>query len=168
MPRQIDFRSPLPFAADEVYATMIDPVYLRARLQQIGGPGAALLEHSADDGGARYRLRHGLDKAVLPPLVQNLMPGDLVIERTETIRRRGPGDYAGEVDVQVPGTPVSAHGRSELREQGAGSEFAVHAEVTVNVPFLGGRIEETVAGQVHQLLVAETAFTEQWLRQQQR
>jgi hypothetical protein len=164
MPQQIDFRSPLPFPAAEVYATMIDPDYLRARLQEIGGPGAALLEHSADAGGARYRLRHGLDTSMLPPLVQSLVPGDLVIERTESIRLRGPGDYAGEVDVQIPGTPVSARGRSELRDRPPRSEFAVQAEVTVNVPFIGGRIEETVAGQVHQLLVAETAFTERWMR----
>jgi hypothetical protein len=39
----------------------------------------------------------------------------------------------------------------------------VHAEVTVKVPLFGGGIEETVAGQVHQLLVAETAFTQSWL-----
>jgi Protein of unknown function (DUF2505) len=164
MPQQIDFRSPLPFPAAEVYATMIDPEYLRARLQQIGGPGAALLEHSVDAGGARYRLRHGLDSTMLPALVRSLVPGDLVIERTETIRLRGPGDYTGQVEVQVPGTPVSARGHSELRERAPGSEFAVQAEVTVNVPFIGGRIEETVAGQVHELLVAETAFTEQWMR----
>jgi hypothetical protein len=163
MPRQIDFRSSLSSPADEVYAVMVDPEYLRARLRQIGGPGAALLEHTADAQGARYKLRHGLDKSVLPAIVQSLVSGDLTIERTETIRRRGPGDYAGDVDVQIPGTPVSARGRSELRNAPPGSEFAVHAEVTVKVPLFGGGIEETVAGQVHQLLVAETAFTQSWL-----
>jgi hypothetical protein len=169
MPRQIEFRSPLPYPADEVYATMVDPEFLRARLRQIGGPGAALLEHTADAESARYRLRHGLDRSVLPPLVQNLVPGNLVIERTESVRRRGPGDYSGDVDVHVPSTPVSAAGGIQLRDSAGspngGSEFAVHAEVTVRVPLLGRRIEETVAGQVRQLLVAETAFTEQWLRQ---
>ena len=51
MARQIDFRSPLPHPADIVYATMVDAEYLRARLQRLGGPGAALLEHQADADG---------------------------------------------------------------------------------------------------------------------
>jgi hypothetical protein len=166
MSRQVDFRSPLPHPADAVFAVMIDPDYLRARLQQIGGPGAALLEHTVTGDGARYRLRQGLDKSLLPPLVQNLVPGNLVIERTESVRRQGPGSYAGDVDVQVPGTPVTASGRSTLRDVAPGSEFAVHADVTVNVPLLGGRIEETIVGNIGQLLTAETRFTESWLNRQ--
>ena len=137
MSRQVDFRSPLPHPADAVFAVMIDPDYLRARLQQIGGPGAALLEHTVTGDGARYRLR-----------------------------RQGPGSYAGDVEVQVPGTPVTASGRSTLRDAAPGSEFAVHADVTVNVPLLGGRIEETIVGNIGQLLTAETKFTESWLNRQ--
>ena len=101
---------------------------------------------------------------MLPPLVQTLVPGNLVIERTETIRQLGPGDYDGSVDVQIPGAPVRAEGRMQLRDAPGGSEFGVEAEVLVNVPLIGGRIEETVAEQVRNLLVAETAFTQEWLR----
>lgn len=164
MARPIDFRSPLPHPAEIVYATMVDAEYLRARLQRLGGPGAALLEHRADPAGARYRLRQGLDKSALPPLMQSLVPGNLVIERTETIKPAGPGRYEGTVDVQVPGAPVSAAGRMQLRDGAGGSEFAVQADVTVHLPLIGGRIEETVVGQVRNLLVAETEFTREWLR----
>lgn len=164
MARQIDFRTPLPHPAETVYPTMVDADYLRARLLRLGGPGAALLEHQADAAGARYRLRHGLDKSVLPPLVQTLVPGNLVIERTETIRHVGPGRCEGTIDVHIPGAPVTASGRMQLHDAPGGSEFAVLADVTVNVPFVGGRIEETIAEQVRNLLVAETAFTAEWLR----
>lgn len=164
MARQIDFRSPLQHPAETVYASMADAEYLRARLQRLGGPGAELLEHRADPTGARYRLRQGLDKSVLPPLVQNILPGNLVIERTETIRPVGPGHYEGTVDVQVPGAPVTAAGRMQLRDVPGGSEFAVQADVTVHLPLIGGRIEETVVEQVRNLLVAETEFTREWLR----
>lgn len=164
MPRQIDFRAPLPQPAETVYATITDAEFLRTRLQQLGGPGAALLEHRADPTGASYRLRHGLDKSVLPALVQSLVSGDLVIERTETLRQVAPGRYEGTVDVQIPGAPVHAAGRTALHDAPGGSEFAVQAEVTVNVPLFGGRIEETIAEQVRNLLAAETAFAEQRLR----
>jgi hypothetical protein len=164
MARQIDFRAPLPRPAETVYTTIVDAEFLRARLQQLGGPGAALLEHQADPAGARYRLRHGLDKAVLPPVVQNLVSDNLVIEREETIRQTGPGRYEGTVDVQIPGAPVTAAGSMRLHDAAPGSEFGVLATVRVNIPLFGGRIEETVAEQVRNLLAAETAFTEARLR----
>jgi len=164
MARQIDFRSPLQHPAEIVYATMVDAEYLRARLQRLGGPGAALLEHRADPTGARYRLRQGLDKSALPPLVQNVVPANLVLERTETIRPVGPGRYEGTVDVHVPGAPVTAAGRMQLHEGAGGSEFTLQADVTVHLPLIGGRIEEIVVEQVRNLMAAETEFTREWLR----
>jgi hypothetical protein len=143
---------------------MVDAEYLRARLQRLGGPGAALLEHQADPTGARYRLRQGLDKSALPPLVQNVVPANLVLERTETIRPVGPGRYEGTVDVHVPGAPVTAAGRMQLHEGAGGSEFTLQADVTVHLPLIGGRIEEIVVEQVRNLMAAETEFTREWLR----
>jgi hypothetical protein len=165
MARSIDHHSVSGYPADQVYATLVDPEYLRARLEKLGGRGAELIEHRADADGARYRLRHGLAAEDLPSMVRNLLPGDIVIERTETLRRAGAGRYAGTVDVVIHGTPASAEGRMRLADQDGtgGSEFTVHADVTVKVPLLGGRIEGVVAGQVRNLLAAETAFTLDWL-----
>jgi hypothetical protein len=166
MPRQIDYRSTSTYPADEVYATMTDPEYLRARLARIGGPGAGLLEHTADGEGTRYRLRHGLDAKDLPSMVRNVLPGELTIERTETWTRQGAGRYAGDVQVTIHGAPASAVGGMRLRDTERGdSELLVRADVTVNVPLIGGKIEDIIAQQVESLLAAETAFTQQWLAQ---
>lgn len=165
MSRQIDYRSSSHFAADDVAAVMLDEEYLRARLDQLGGPGARLLEHSVDDTGGRYRIRHGVDEAALPSIVSSLVSGNLVIERTESLRSDGAGSYAGDVDVRIPGTPATAVGTLRLADTAAGSELIVRADVTVKVPFLGSKIEAVIADQVQQLLTAETAFTLDWLAQ---
>ncbi len=159
MSRQIDYRSSSRFAADDVAAVMLDEGYLRARLDALGGPGARLLEHGAD----HYRIRHGIDQAALPPIIGSLVTGNLIIERAESLRPDGPGRYAGNVDVRIPGTPASATGSLRLADTAAGSELVVRADVVVKVPFLGGRIEAVIADQVQQLLAAETAFTLDWL-----
>ena len=91
------------------------------------------------------------------------MNGDLSIERTETLRRTGPGATRGDVDVAIAGAPASASGTMTLADAGAGSVFEVHADVIVRVPLIGGKIEEIVAEQVRRLLEAETAFTVRWL-----
>jgi hypothetical protein len=164
MARTIDYRSTSQYPADEVYAVMVDPEYLRARLRQLGGPGAELVEHRADADSARYRLRHGLGAADLPPIVTTLVGGDLVIERTEEITREDAGRYTGNVSVTVHGTPATAAGVMRLTDRdGAGSDFAVRADVTVKVPLFGGKIEGVMADQVRTLLAAETAFTLEWL-----
>lgn len=164
MSRQIDFRSVSPHTADEVYATMVDPDYLRARLERIGGPGAGLLEHAADAGRARYRLRQGLDAEDLPSLVRRVLPGDITIERTERWTRQDRGSYLADVEVAIPGTPASAAGEMRLRDlPDGGSQLDVRADVKVSVPLVGGKIEGIVGEKVQELLAAETAFTEQWL-----
>ena len=163
MPRRIDYRSSSEYAADDVAAVMLDEEYLRARLVQLGGPGAALLEHRLDDAGGRYRIRHGVDEAVLPSFVRTLVSGNLIVERTEGMRRQGAGRWGGEVQVRIPGAPVAAGGALLLQDAGGGSELAVRADVTAKVPFLGGRIETVIAEQVQVLLAAETRFTLDWL-----
>lgn len=164
MPHPIDYRSRLQYPASDVYAVMTDPEFLRARLDRLGGPGATLLEHRADADGAHYRVRHGLDTKDLPPVVRSLLAGDIVIERSETWKPRDDGDYAGDVDVLIKGTPASAAGGMRLRDLDAGgSELQVSARTQVDVPLFGGKIEAVVAEQVQRLLAAESAFTAEWL-----
>lgn len=157
MPRPIRYRANAPHRAAEFYAVAVDADYLRDRLAAIGGKDAELLEHSAHDGTARYRLRQGLDKSDLPAVAQQVLPGDLVIERTETWQRRGTG-YEGTARVEIQGTPASVEGGMRLADEGRGCTFAVDAQVRVRLPFVGGKVEEMVAGQVQKLLAAETAF----------
>jgi hypothetical protein len=164
MARPIDYRSPLPFPAAPTAAAMGDADYLRARLEKLGGPGAALLEHTRDGAAVRYKLRQGLEAELLPPVVQSMVGGNLVLERTETIEPDGNG-FRGTVDVFVPKipVPVTAGGTMTLRDDVEGSQFAVRAQVSVGVPLVGGRIEKVVAEQVGRLMAAETEFLRHWL-----
>lgn len=166
MSTQFDYRSSSSHPAEEVYAAMVDPDYLRARLEEIGGPGAALLEHSADADGARYRLRHGLDPNALPSMVRGVLPGEIVIERTESWKREAAGRFAGDTGVTIPGAPGSAAGVMRLRDLDGGSELEIRIDVTVKVPVIGSLIEGTVGGHVKGLLAAESEFTQRWLERE--
>jgi Protein of unknown function (DUF2505) len=159
MPRQSEYRSTLQYSAERAFSTMVDAEFLRERLAKIGGKDAALLEHTADANGARFRLRQALDSRDLPSIVRNLLSGDIVIERTETWKRTQAGAYSGGAQVVISGTPASATGTMSLRDTGgSGSELAVLTDVTVQVPIIGGTIESTVAEQVKSLLGVETDF----------
>lgn len=163
MSRQFDYRAMPPHPAAAVFAAMVDADCLRARLAQLGGRNAALLEHEVTADSARFRVRHGLDPSDMPQAVRSFLPPDFVIHRLETWRLGGDGHYTGMADVDVPGTPASASGQMGLRDAEPGSELRIRTDVTVKVPLLGGRIEDSVGGQILKLLAAETAFTLEWM-----
>jgi hypothetical protein len=162
MSRPIDYRCTYPSEVGRTFAALADPAYLRARLAAVGGPDAELLEHTRDGDAVRYRLRFALPRDVLPPLVQSLVGDRLLIERTESLHPDGDG-YGGDVQVAVPGAPVGATGGMTLRPVPEGSAFAVHVDVAVRVPLIGGRIEASVGDNIRQLLATETDFTRTWL-----
>jgi hypothetical protein len=163
MSREFDYRNTASHPADAVFAAMVDADCLRARLDKLGGRNAALLEHTADAESARFRVQHGLDASEIPAAVRSFLPADFIVKRLETWRRTTEGRYAGMAEVQVPGTPAAATGQMGLRDISTGSELRVRTDVTVRVPLVGGRIEETIGEQILKLLAAETAFTLDWL-----
>ena len=164
MSRQFDYHAASEFPAERVFATMVDADTLRARLAELGGRNAALLEHEASADGARFRLRHGLNTDDLPPAIRSFVPEDFVVDRLETWTRSGEGRYDGTAEVAVPGTPASATGRMSLADTARGSDLDVRTDITVRVPLLGGRIESSVGEQITSLLALETDFTLNRLR----
>ncbi|MEU7812661.1 DUF2505 domain-containing protein [Pseudonocardia sp. NPDC049154] len=159
MSRPTEFRATSPHPVDTVYATMVDREVLGDRLATMGGPGAAILEYTGDENGAKYRIRHGIDEKDLPGVVKSFVGSrGITIERDESWTRSGDG-YDGTVGVELPGMPANAQGTMRLTPRGEGSELVVKIDVTVKVPIIGGKIEESVAQQIHHLLEMETEYT---------
>ena len=160
MPRSLDYRATSPHPAEKVYAAMVDRDLLEQQLRHLGGPGAGVTEYETTADGVRYTLRHGIPAEHLPSVVTSFVPGgNLKIDRTEQWRAGDAGVYDGTGTVQVVGTPATARSVMRIADVEGGSEVRIRAEVTVKVPLVGAKIEEAVAGQIEQLLEAETQFT---------
>jgi Protein of unknown function (DUF2505) len=158
MPSRFEHRATFPAPADTVYSTLVDEAFLTARLRDIGGKGAALLDHQTSDDTATYRLRQGVDAKHLPSAVRSILSGDLVVEREE--RWRG-HESAGRATIN--GVPAEIKSRSRLVPNGDDTQLVTEAEVKVSIPLIGGKIEKVVAEQVTKLLAAEAEYAEKWL-----
>ena len=163
MPRPIRYRSQYDAAAQRLYTTVVDREYLRARLDSIGGRNAALLEHSDDENGAKYTLRQGVSRSYLPEIVQKVLNGDLVIERTETWYKADDGRYEGNVTARVKGAPGTIGGALTITGDRESSELNIDGQAKVDVPIVGGKVESVVAEQVVKLMEREARFTREWL-----
>jgi hypothetical protein len=158
MASRFEHRATFAAPVDTVYATLVDEAFLTARLRDIGGKGAALLDHRTSDDGADIRLRQGVDANHLPGVVRSVLSGDLVVEREEHWRGH---ESTGKATIN--GVPAEIRFRSRLAARGDGTDAVIDAEVRVSIPLIGGRIEKVVAEQVTKLLVAEAEYTEKWL-----
>lgn len=172
MPRPIRYRSRSENSAQRVFETLADRAYLEARQAELGGKNAALLKFDVSGSPidhAEYTVRQGVGREDLPSAIQKVLPGDLVIERTETWRRTAEGNYEGTVSANVAGAPGRIAGTLrlvDLEDIGGGrpgSEFAINGEAHVKIPLVGGKVEAVIAEKVEKLVGKETQFALDWL-----
>ncbi|MFR9730342.1 DUF2505 domain-containing protein [Saccharopolyspora sp. MS10] len=167
MGRRIEHRSTSEWPASQVHAALIDIAYLRERLAELGGSRHELVEHAVDGSAVRFQVRQGVRRSSLPPVARTVAgAGDLVIDRSESWRCEQDGVYSGEIAAEVAGAPCTIAGSMWLRDLdgvAGASELVVEGQVRVNVPFVGGKLEDLVADQVQKLLAAEERFTTEWL-----
>jgi hypothetical protein len=162
MATSLEHRSTFAATADVVYETLVDEAFLTARLRDIGGKNATLLDHTVTAERVTFRMRQGVDSSRLPGAVRSILNGDLVVEREE---RWQSGDtyYAGTSRVSITGVPGDIQGRSRVAGAEPGTLLVVSAQVKVSIPLVGGKLEKVVAEQVGKLLAAEAEYAEKWL-----
>lgn len=162
MPRPIEHRTSSTYPAAQVYAALTDEEFLRSRLKRLGGKQSELTSFSNAGDATRYSLRQTVDAERIPSVARAVIRGDLVIERAESWTK-GDGEYGGTVEASVPGTPGSVHAVTSLLDTPDGSELVLTGTVKVGVPFVGGKLEDLIVGQLNDLLGAEGQFTQRWL-----
>jgi len=163
MPRPIRYQSRYPLSASELYSILVDREYLLAKLDSVGGSNAALLDLASDPNTAKYTLRQGVSREYLPGPIQKVLRGDLLIERTETLRMAAPGRYDGTVAARVKDAPGSIGGTLRLVDAGDGCEYSLDGAARIDIPLVGGKIETAIAEQVVRLMEREARFTAEWL-----
>ena len=137
------------------------------------------LERLADSGADDYSLDsmtvngEGIDVVTtqtlradrLPGVVTQFHRGDLSFVREETWTPVSDGQATATVKGAITGAPATLSGTAVLApaKSGAGSRLEFKATVQVNVPLVGGKIENFIGNQLVELLIAEQRFTTVWI-----
>jgi hypothetical protein len=97
--------------------------------------------------------------------VQQFHRGDLVLIREEVWAPIRDGQATATVKLTIEGAPANLHGSATLvpANSGTGSRLDFSATVEVNIPLVGGKIENFIGSQLVDLLVAEQRFTTLWI-----
>ena len=89
----------------------------------------------------------------LPGIVTQFHPRDLQIVRNERWSSVSAGVAHADVSGTVPGAPVSLVGTAVLAPTDAGSRLKLTATVDVDIPLVGGKLEDFIGR-----MLAECAF----------
>ena len=147
-----------------VHSALCDERYWLARLADSGADEARLDSiRVGPDGSVDVVTTQVLRSAQLPALVTQFHRGDLAITREESWTAVVDGKAGAVITGSISGAPVTVTGNAELEPSESGARLAFHAEVTVRVPLVGGKLEKFIGNQLLELRGAEQRFTTRWI-----
>ena len=148
----------------KVHDAFCDERYWLARLADSGADEARLDSITlGPDGSVDVVTTQVLRSAQLPALVTQFHRGDLEIQREESWTGLTDDKANAVITGSISGAPVSVTGHAELEPSVIGARLVFHADVTVRVPLVGGKLENFIGNQLIELLSAEQRFTTRWI-----
>ena len=143
----------------EVYAMLTDPTYRTAvSVYQHVTDFSCEIRAEGDGADVAIEQAHGTDR--IPAVAQKLVGSEIRFLQHETWASPDGAD----VEVTVPGKPGDIRGTIALAQEGADVTQHVDIEVRVSIPFVGGKVEDMIAGFVGRVFDAQNTVGVQWLR----
>ena len=150
----------------QVHQAFGDEEYWMARLADSGADDYSLDSMTVDPSeGIDVITTQTLRADRLPGVVTQFHRGDLSFVREEAWSPIRDGQATATLSLVVIGAPVTLDGSAVLvpANSDAGSRLDFKATVQVNVPLVGGKIENFIGGQLVGLLIQEQRFTTVWI-----
>jgi hypothetical protein len=165
MPRSFDMATEYGGTVEQVHQAFSDEHYWLARLAESGADDYSLDALTVNGQGIEIGTTQRLRFDRLPAVVTQFHRGDLALIRHEKWSPIRDGQSTAAIELTVIGAPATLSGDAVLTpaKSGDGSRLEFHATVQVNVPLVGGKIENFIGNQLVDLLIQEQRFTTVWI-----
>ena len=152
-------------SVEQVHRAFRDERYWLARLTESGADLYSLDSIDCSDGGIDIITTQTLRADRLPGVVTQFHRGDLSFVREETWTPVAEGLTSATVRGSITGAPATLRGTAVLApaNSGSGSRLNFSTTVEVNIPLVGGKIENFIGNQLVDLLIREQRFTTAWI-----
>lgn len=140
---------------DEVATMLVDPAFLEQLASRVGAQSATV---SAEERRASLTLTLNTPSAV-KAVVGSTMTLTQVMEWDE------PGELPrrGQVEVTAAGLPISMKASGTLTPGGAGTIASYEGELTVSIPIIGRKLEQTAEPLIREALDRQAEVGRDWL-----
>ncbi len=152
-------------SVEQVHQAFSDEQYWLARLADSGADDYSLDSMTVDGQGIDIVTTQRLRADRLPGVVTQFHRGDLSFVREETWTPIRDGQATATINGSITDAPATLSGAAVLApaKSGGGSRLEFKATVQVDVPLVGGKIENFIGSQLVELLIAEQRFTTVWI-----
>jgi hypothetical protein len=165
MPRSFDMAAEYEGSVEQVHRAFSDEQYWLARLADSGADDYSLDSMTVNGEGIDVVTTQTLRADRLPGVVTQFHSGDLSFVREEMWTVVTDGQASATVKGSITGAPATLGGTAVLApgKSGDGSLLVFKATVQVDIPLVGGKIENFIGSQLVELLIAEQRFTTAWI-----
>ena len=152
-------------SVEQVHRAFGDEQYWLARLADSGADDYSLDSMAVDAEGIDIKTTQRLRVDRLPGVVAQFHRGDLSLVREEAWTAIRDGQATATIKLSIIGAPVTLSGTAVLApaKSGGGSRLEFKAIVQVDVPLVGGKIENFIGSALVDLMIAEQRFTTVWI-----
>lgn len=123
-----------------------DKAYFERKYQELGYTNIEVLEHSADAKKFRIKVRYSApNSAPLPDFAKKFLG------ETNTVVQSDAWDLerkTGRLEAEIKGVPVKVSADMRLADEGGGSSNTLKWNLSCGIPFIGGKLEQVVAGDI--------------------
>ena len=151
MPRSFDMATEYEGSVEQVHRAFRDKRYWLARLTESGADAYSLDRLIlGEDGGIDIVTTWKIFSNRLPGVVQQFHRGDLAFIREEMWSPIRDGEAAATIKLTIEGAPANLSGSAVLAaaNPGTGSRLEFNATVQVDIPLVGGKIENFIGSQL--------------------
>ncbi len=151
---------------EQVHSAFREERYWLARLTESGADAYSLDRLIVDDdGGIDIVTTQTVLGNRLPGIVQQFHRGDLVLIREEVWAPIRDDEATATIKLRIEDAPANLSGHATLApaDPRTSSRLDFKATVEVNIPLVGGKIENFIGSQLVDLLIAEQRFTTVWI-----
>ena len=154
-----------PVPPADLFRVMLNPRYLRARQDRFGGVGTPEVAHLDDTIEISIVRQLPLEKV---PGAFRAFVGDGKIVQVDTwhVTDETLADATSlraDWKATLASAPAKMGGTHQIVATPTGSHYAIDVDVSVKVPFVGGKIEGQVRGYLENLIGKEQAFLAKWI-----
>lgn len=167
MTRRMEYVVTFDAPAEKVYQDFVDREFWEALMDAYRWmkTDSQLTSFTSGESGTDIEFRQVMPRSELPPVARAVMPVDMVVTREQHF---DPFDHSsnqaeGTYKASIPAGLGHFGGRYFLTETDAGSQLRLATLCKVNIPLVGGTLEQLILSNITGLFDAEGAFMSDWV-----
>lgn len=132
--------------AASVIKMFSDKAYFERKYRDLGYSNIEVLEHVNDGRKFRIKVRYSApNSAPLPDFAKKFLGETNVVTQSDVwdIEKK-----TGRLEAEIRGVPVKVYADMALKDEGSGSANTLRWNLNCGIPFVGGKLEEVVAGDI--------------------